>query len=234
MTDAAGAPGVLLDIDGTLLDSTYHHAMAWLRAFRSLGCATTAAQAHRAVGLGSDLLVPHLLGCDPDGVDADLAAALTEAHDEFFTQLTDEVVALPGARDLIAACTQRGRRVVLATSGKAADLDWMLPRIGFDVRNLIHGATTSDDVAVSKPAPDLLTTAMTNHDLDPQQTVAVGDSTWDGQAAHRAGVPFIGLLSGGFADAELRAAGATEVHQDPAALTEALDTSALNTSALNT
>ncbi len=230
MTDAAGAPGVLLDIDGTLLDSTYHHGLAWLRAFRSLGCPTTAAQTHRAVGLGSDLLIPHLLGCEPDDVDTDLATALSDAHDEHYTQLIDEVRALPGARDLIAACTQHGRRVVLATSGKAADLDWMLPRIGADVRDLIHGSTTSDDVTVSKPAPDLLTTAMADHRLDPDNTIAAGDSTWDGQAARRAGVPFVGLLSGGFSEAELRAAGAIEVHQDPGALTAALDASVLHRS----
>lgn len=224
---ANGQPGVLLDIDGTLLDATYHHGLAWLRAFRRLGHDTTAAQAHRAVGLGSDQLVPHLLGQEPGDVDADVAAALSDAHTEEYAELTAQVVALPGAAELVQRCARAGRRVVLVTSGKADDLDWQLPRIGPGVRELLHGSTTSDDVGATKPAPDLLATALAAHGLDPDRTVSVGDGVWDGQAAQRAGVRFVGLLSGGISEAELRESGAVEVYRDPAALVAAFDGSSL-------
>lgn len=216
-------PGLLLDVDGTLLDSTYHHALAWLRAFRELGCPTTAAQTHRAIGLGDDQLVPHLLGLDPDDVPDGLLDSLADAHSHHYAPLRDEVVALPGAAELVIACADRGVRAVLATSGKAADLDWMVPRIGDGVTDALFGHTTSEDVSTSKPAPYLIQVALDAHGLDAAHSVVVGDSTWDAEAAGRAGVVFVGVLTGGFSADELRAAGAIEVHQDLAALLDAAD-----------
>lgn len=221
--NGGGHPGVLLDVDGTLLDSTYHHALAWLRAFRELGHPITAAQAHRAIGLGDDQLVPHLLDLDPADVPAGLLDALADAHTRHYAPLREEVVALPGTRELVLACAERGARAVLATSGKAADLEWMVPRMGESVADALFGHTTSEDVSRSKPAPDLIQVALEAHGLDAARSIIVGDSTWDAEAAGRAGVVFVGLLSGGVSAAELTSAGAVEVHQDPAALLRAAD-----------
>lgn len=212
-------PGVIFDIDGTLLDSTFHHALAWLRAFRSCGYGdVTAARVHRAVGLGDEKLVPHILGHDDESV--------ATAHSSEYASMQQEVRALPGAADLIANCTSAGLTAVLATSGKAADLDWMLARIGAGTD--LAGATTSDDVAQSKPAPDLMLAALAAHELDPARTVAVGDSVWDGRAAQAAGLSFVALRCGGVGEEELRAAGAVEVYDDPAALRARFGESALN------
>ncbi|GAB2919729.1 HAD family hydrolase [Rhodococcus aerolatus] len=209
-------PGVLLDIDGTLLDSSYLHGVAWLRAFRDHGYDVTSARVHRAIGLGDDHLVPHVVDRDDP--------AVADAHGERFAELQPEVRALPGAAELVRRCAQ-DRRVVLATSGKAKDLDWMLDTIG--ARDAIAGSTTADDVADTKPAPDVLTAALTAHDLDPAATVTIGDSVWDGQAAQAAGVTFVGLLCGGFSAAELRRAGAVATYEDPADLLARYDTSPL-------
>lgn len=219
----SGAPGLLLDIDGTVLDSTYHQAMAWLRALRRSGHETTAARAHRAIGLGGDHLVPHLLGCAPGEVAPELFGELTTAHAEELARLTDEVRALPGARELVLDAAGRGVRVVLASSGTAANLGWMIPRIGDGVAEALHGWTTSEDAAATKPAPDVLQVAMDTHGLDPERSIMIGDSTWDGEAAGRAGVRFVGVLSGGLSADELVGAGAREVHADPAGLLAAKD-----------
>ncbi len=130
---------------------------------------------------------------------------------------------MPGAQELVTTCSNQGVRVVLATSGKAADLDWMVPRMGDGVAAALFGHTTSEDVSTSKPAPDLIQAALDAHGLDPARSVVVGDSTWDAEAAGRAGVTFVGALSGGVSADELTSAGAIEVHQDPAALLNAPD-----------
>ncbi|WP_127782801.1 HAD family hydrolase [Rhodococcus sp. X156] len=218
MADADRA-GVLLDIDGTLLDSTYHHGLAWLRAFQRNGHPeVTAAQAHRAIGLGDDQLVPHLIGSSD--------SALAEAHSTEYEKLKGEVRALPGAADLLARCAQANLRVALATSGKAKDLDWMLPRIGGAEH--VEATITSEDVEDTKPEPDLLQTAVDTLGLAAERAVTIGDSVWDGEAAARAGVRFIGVLSGGFAESELREAGAVEVYRDAADLVEHFDQSLLS------
>lgn len=215
-----GKAGVLFDIDGTLLDSTYHHTLAWLRAFRDHGYnEITSAQVHRAIGLGDDHLVPHLLGHEQ--------AELADAHSKHYAALRDEVQALPRAAELITRCAAADLRVVLATSGKANDLDWMLPRIGS--QEGIMGWATSEDVEKSKPAPDILQCAAKQHGLGAGNAVTVGDSVWDGKAARAANIRFVALLSGGVAEAELREAGAVEVYQGPADLLAHFDESLLAT-----
>lgn len=211
-------PGVVFDIDGTLLDSTYHHAIAWLRAFRRHGYdQLTAAEIHRAIGLGDDQLVPHLIGHDDDRV--------AQVHSQEYGEMRPEIQPFPRTAELLTRCADAGLRVVLASSGKAGDLDWMLPRIGGDEH--ISGCVTFEDVAATKPAPDLLQTAIAEHDLSGSQVLTVGDSVWDGQAAQRAGIRFVGVLSGGVSAAELRDAGAVEVYRDVADLLERFDGSPL-------
>ena len=211
-------PGVLLDVDGTLLDTNYLHVLAWWQAMRDAGHAEVSMAAiHRCIGIASEGLVERLLGWpDPDAV---------EAHSRRYDALRDKVTAFPGTADLVQACADRGLVPVVATSGKGEDLEWMLPAIGAGEH--VAGATTSSDVGEGKPAPDLLTAALDQHRLDPQRSVAVGDTVWDVAAAQRAGVPCVALTCGGISAAELREAGAAEVYDDPADLLARFDGSLL-------
>lgn len=131
--------------------------------------------------------------------------------------------AFPKTAELLQACADRGLAVVLATSGREPDLEWMRPAIG--AGDAVTGATTSADVDEGKPSPDLLTTAIRDHGLDPERTVVVGDAVWDVEAAQRAGLPCIGLVCGGISAQELRDAGAVAVYDDPADLLAHLDDS---------
>lgn len=214
-------PGVLFDVDGTLLDTNYLHVLAWWRAFVDTGHGPLPMdRIHRAIGIPSEGLVRHVLGEEPDDLDA-----IVEAHSTRYEPLRDDVEPFARVADLLRACAERGAAVVLATSGKAADLDWMQPAIG--AQDAVTGATTSEDVDAGKPEPDLLTTAVRDHGLDPERTVVVGDTVWDVEAAVQAGLPCVGLTCGGISEAELTAAGATAVYADPAALLERFATSPL-------
>jgi phosphoglycolate phosphatase-like HAD superfamily hydrolase len=216
-------PGVLLDVDGTLLDTSYLHALAWWQAFRDAGVAgVTMADTHRAVGIASQGLVDRLAGEADDRT----KAKVVKRHTKRYAKLQDQVVAFSGADHLVRRCHDAGFRVVLVTSGPTSDLDWMLPAIGVG-RGVLAGATTADDVAAGKPAPDLMTTAIRQHDLDPARTVAVGDTVWDVQAAHGAGVRIISLTCGGIARCDLAAAGADEVFDGPSDLVDRWDDSLL-------
>jgi HAD superfamily hydrolase (TIGR01509 family) len=214
MTDLR--PGVLFDVDGTLLDTNYLHVLTWWQALNEAGhpdvpmCAV-----HRAIGIASEGLTEHLLG--------EVSERAVESHSARLREVLDQVRAFPGAADLVAACARRGLTPVLATSGKEKDLEWMLPAIG--AGESFAGVTTSSDVEDGKPQPDLLSGAMETHRLDPDRTAAVGDTVWDVRAAARAGIPCIALASGGISEAELREEGAVEVYDDPAALLSALDDS---------
>ena len=217
------SPGVLLDVDGTLLDTNYLHALAWWQAFRDAGVAgVTMADTHRAVGIASEGLVERLA----QEADGRTKAKVVKRHSKRYAKLQDEVVAFSGADHLVRRCQEAGFRVVLATSGPRSDLDWMLPAIGLE-DGILAGATTSDDVSEGKPAPDLMTTAMQQHGLDPAHTVAIGDTVWDVQAAQRAGVRIISLTCGGISGCELSGAGADEVFDGPADLVDRWDDSLL-------
>jgi HAD superfamily hydrolase (TIGR01509 family) len=209
-------PGVLLDVDGTLLDTNYLQVLAWWQAFRDTGHDDVPmAACHRAIGIGSAELVTHLLGEDADDVDR-----VMEAKGRRYEPLRELVGAFPRVDELLAACRERGLAVVLATSGEEADLEWMVPAIGGE--EVVDGSTTSADVESAKPAPDLLRTAAEAHGLDPERTVAVGDTVWDVRAARDAGFPCIALTCGGISRAELVEEGADEVYDDPADLLEHL------------
>lgn len=212
--DTTSGAAVLFDVDGTLLDTNYLHVLAWWRACREAGHdQVTMAQLHRAIGMASELLTEQVLGEVDDRA--------VEAHGERFEELRSMVVGTPGAADLVRGCAERGLTPVLATSGKTADLDWMLPAIG--AGDAVQGTTTSEDVEQSKPAPDLLQVALDAHGLDPERTTVVGDTVWDVESAQRAGMPCIGLTCGGISAQELREAGAVEVYDDPADLLAHLD-----------
>ncbi|MBP2416538.1 HAD family hydrolase [Microlunatus capsulatus] len=209
---AAPRAGVLLDVDGTLLDTNYLHALAWWQAMRDGGVeGVTMADCHQAVGIGSEELVRRLAGRDDD--------AVVEAHSTRYDALQDQVVAFDRSADLVQKLAGTGLAVVLATSGRQQDLEWMLPAIGVE-DGLIDGSTTSGDVERAKPHPDLLTTAMEQHGLDPARTVAVGDTVWDVQAAHDAGIRVVAFTTGGIPRCQLEQAGADEVWSGPADLLE--------------
>jgi HAD superfamily hydrolase (TIGR01509 family) len=211
-------PGVLFDVDGTLLDTNYLHVLAWWRAFVDTGHGPVPMAAiHRAIGIASGELVRHLLGEDDDSA--------VDAHGERYEPLREHVRAFPRAADLLRACAGRGLTVVLATSGRESDLEWMQPAIGAE--DAVAGATTSAAVESAKPAPDLLQAAVRDHGLDPERTLVVGDAVWDVEAARKAGLPCIGLTCGGIGADELREAGAEVVYRDPADLLEHLDASPL-------
>lgn len=214
-------PGVLFDVDGTLLDTNFLHVIAWTRAFRDTGHdGVTMGQVHRAIGIAGTELIERLTGGDDEATSA--------AYSKHYERLQDEVRPFAGAADLLRACHDLGLAVVVATSGKEDDLAWMLPAIGVD-EDLIDGSATSSDVEASKPAPELFQVALDKCRLDPDRTIAIGDTVWDCEAAGRAGLPVIAVECGGIAEAELRAAGAAEVYADPADLLANLSSSRLTT-----
>jgi HAD superfamily hydrolase (TIGR01509 family) len=211
-------PGVLFDVDGTLLDTNYLHVLAWWQAFVDTGHGPVPMhRIHRAIGMPSESLVRQLLGAGDDDT--------VEAHSRRYEPLREDVKPQPRTADLLRACADRGLAVVLATSGKASDLEWMQPAIGAE--DAVTGVTTSEDVEQGKPAPDLLGVAMEQHGLDPERTVVVGDAVWDMEAARKARLPCIGLTCGGLGAGELAEAGADAVYADPAELLERFDDSPL-------
>jgi HAD superfamily hydrolase (TIGR01509 family) len=214
----AKKPGVLFDVDGTLLDTNYLHVLAWSQAFRDTGHDGIAMDwIHRAIGIASEGLVEHLLGEEDEKT--------VERHAERYEAVRDMVAAFPGTADLLEECARHGLTVVLATSGKKADLDWMLPAIG--AGDSVAGATTSEDVEQAKPAPDLLAVAMEQHGLDPARTAVVGDTVWDVRSAEKAGLSCVTVTCGGISAGELRDAGAADVYVDPADLLDKFRKSAL-------
>ncbi len=214
----------VLDVDGTLVDSNYHHALAWYRAFRSLGETFPVWRLHRLIGMGGDQLVAAIGG---EELEERLGDQARERWAEEVQPLMGELVPLPGARDLLVAVRQRGHRLVLASSGKAEQVEHHLDLL--DARDVAEAWTTSDDVEASKPHPDLLQTALRKLG-EPQDApaVVVGDSVYDVQAAKAAGMPAIVVRSGGFGDDELRDAGAIDLYDTPADLTAALDRTPLS------
>ena len=210
---------VVLDVDGTLVDTNYQHALAWYRALRSLGETYPVWRIHRLIGMGGDQLVSALGG---DEVEERIGDAARERWVEEVDPMMGETALLPGARELIVALKERGHRIVLASSGKPHHVDRALDLL--DARDLADGWTTSDDVEKTKPAPDLLQVALKKlgEPLD-APSVMIGDSVYDVEAAKNAGMPAIVVRSGGFGDDELRDAGALGVYDTPADLTAALD-----------
>ena len=199
---------MIVDIDGTLVDSNYHHTIAWSRAFRELGIDAPLWHIHRRVGMGGDQLVPAVAGSEVAGR---LGEALRDAEAARFRDLIGEVRPLPGARRLLEALRDSGHRPVLASSAKQDEVDHYLDLL--DARGLVEAWTSDADVDRTKPQPDLVHAAM-DKVADAQRFVMIGDTTWDALAAARARVPAIGLLSGGFGEDELRAAGCRAVFAD--------------------
>ena len=206
-------PIAILDVDGTLVETNYHHAIAWYRAFTQHGVELPVWRIHRAIGMGGDQLVAELAGEDVENEKGD---DIRTAEKALYMAMIHEVRPLPGARRLIETLKERGHRVVLASSAKAEEIEHYLDLL--DARELADDWTSSADVEQTKPNPDLVETAIEK--AGGGEAVMVGDSVWDVEAAKRAGIPTIAIRTGGFGHDELVDAGATCVF---ASIDELLD-----------
>jgi HAD superfamily hydrolase (TIGR01509 family) len=213
-------PAAILDVDGTLVDTNYQHALAWYRAFRQHGVALPIWRIHRHIGMGGDQLVASLVS---EAFDEEHGDDVRAAEKALYLSLIVEVQPLEGARELIADLRERGHAVVLASSAKAQEVDHYLDLL--DARELVDGWTTSADVERTKPEPDLVRAALDQ--LATDDAVMVGDTPWDVEAAERAGVPTVAVLTGGFSEQELGDAGAAAVFTSIPDLRKNLDSTPL-------
>jgi HAD superfamily hydrolase (TIGR01509 family) len=212
----------ILDIDGTLVDTNYHHALAWYRAFRQHGVVLPIWRIHRHIGMGGDQLVTALTD---DSVESEQGDDVRAAEKPLYMAFIEEVEPMEGARELISDLKDRGHRVVLASSAKQDEVDHYLDQL--DARELADDWTMSDDVESTKPSPDLVQAALEKVGANAGDAVMVGDTTWDIEAAKRAGVATIAVMTGGFGRDELEDAGAAAVYDSVAELRERLDETAL-------
>jgi HAD superfamily hydrolase (TIGR01549 family) len=206
----------LLDVDGTLIDTNYHHTLAWFRAFKQHGLVLPVWRIHRAIGMGGDELVPALVGKEADAEKGD---DIRDTRDSLYQELIGEIEPLHGSHELISDLKERGVRVVLASSSPQDELDPYLELL--DARELADAWTTKDDVEATKPAPDLVHAALAK--AGTENAVMVGDTRWDIEAAAKAGVETVCVLTGGWSAQELRDAGAIAVFESVDELRERLD-----------
>jgi HAD superfamily hydrolase (TIGR01549 family) len=213
-------PAVILDIDGTLVDTNYHHAIAWYRAFRGNGVVLPVWRIHRHIGMGGDHLVKALAG---EEVEREKGDDIRGAEKDLYAELIDEVEPLEGATDLIRDLKERGHAVVLASSAKQEEVEHYLELL--EAKDLADDWTTSADVDATKPEPDLVQAAVDK--AGGGEAVMVGDSTFDCEAAGRAGLDTVGVLTGGFSEQELKDAGAVAVFGSIEELRGSLDSTPL-------
>jgi HAD superfamily hydrolase (TIGR01509 family) len=212
----------VLDVDGTLIDTNYQHALAWFRAFVQHEIVLPVWRIHRHIGMGGDQLVTALAG---ERVERELGEEIREDEKARYSEMIGEVRAMEAARELIGELVDRGHKVVIATSAKPEELDHYLDML--DVRELADGWTSAEDVEATKPEPDLVRAALEKVGGRAEDAVMVGDTPWDVAAAKRAGVGTIAVLTGGFAREELLEAGALAVFESVAELRRELDGTAL-------
>ncbi|MCD6640179.1 MAG: HAD family hydrolase [Nocardioides sp.] len=199
---------VVLDLDGTLVDSVYEHVRAWRGAFLHVGLEVPAWRIHRAIGMGGDRLVAAVTN---DHVEDTVGEEVRRFHDEAFWRLIGDVRALPGADALLQRLADSGHQAVLASSSPGDQVQRMLEVVG--EARLLAAVVTGDDVGTSKPAPDIVQVALER--AGTSDAVMIGDTVWDVESARRAGIGCLGLRTGGISDAELRNAGARDVYDDP-------------------
>jgi HAD superfamily hydrolase (TIGR01509 family) len=208
----------ILDIDGTLVDTNYQHALAWFRAFRRFDVVQPIWRIHRHVGMGGDQLVDALCGERFEDQHGD---AVREVERKLYGELIGEVQTMQGSRELIEMLKRRGHAVVLASSAKQDEVDHYLDLL--DARELVDDWTSSADVTATKPQPDLVHAALEKVGGRASDAVMVGDTPWDVRAAGAAGVATLTVVTGGFSEDELREAGAASVFESVAELCERVD-----------
>jgi HAD superfamily hydrolase (TIGR01549 family) len=205
-------PAVLFDIDGTLVDTNYFHVVAWVRAFRQEGRIVAATDVHRHVGTGSDGIIDAVAPERDRGRDDVLKAA----HAEHYATFVGVMQPLRGARELVREVVRRGALAVLATSAPPDELRAL--RAVLKIDDAVAAVTSAADASAAKPAPGILDAALEQTGADPGAAVMVGDTRWDVLAARNAGMPCVGVLSGGISRSELADAGAAAVYRDAADL----------------
>lgn len=208
---------LVLDVDGTLLDTVYLHVIAWWEAFLDAGHEVSAFDIHRAIGRGSDDLVETLVGAPHQEV--------VDAHAAKWAPLRERCLPFHSVPELIRTCAERGLLVVYCTSGSPEDVEDFRRKIGCD--DVVAAVVDSGDVERSKPAPDIVRAALSAVGVRPEDAVMVGDTVYDVRAAAAAGVDCIGLMSGGIGESELRGAGAAAVYGNPSDLLQDLRRSPL-------
>jgi HAD superfamily hydrolase (TIGR01509 family) len=202
---------VILDMDGTLVDTNYLHVEAWARAFRAVGQCVPRTAIHRQIGKGADQLLPEFIADEATARRAD------ELHGERYAELEEHAYPLPGARELLARLRERDLALWLATSAKPDELERHL--VSLEARDKLAGIVSSGDVDESKPAGDIFTVTLQRAGVAPAEAVVVGDTIWDVIAARKAGLRTVAVLSGGaFSKGELEQAGAVAVYADCAAM----------------
>ncbi|MFZ0088594.1 MAG: HAD family hydrolase [Solirubrobacteraceae bacterium] len=212
----------ILDIDGTLVDTNYHHAIAWFRALVRFDIVLPIWRIHRHIGMGGDQVVTALCG---ERTEREHGDDIRAAEGEEYSRLIGEVRTMKASRELIVALKDAGHAVVLASSAKEDEVDHYIKLL--DARALADAWTTSSDVEATKPQPDLVQAAVDRVGADPDEAVMIGDTPWDVEAARRAGVETLAVMTGGFAEAELRDAGAADVFESVAELCERLGETSL-------
>ncbi|OMC55135.1 HAD family hydrolase [Mycobacterium sp. IS-836] len=213
----ARAPAVLFDIDGTLVDSNYLHVYAWQRAFDTEGITVAAWHIHRCIGMDGSKLVRTLSDDAPD----DVQERLSDAHSRYYRETASLLQPLPGAQALLRRVAGLGLQVVLASSAPEDELELLRKALGCD--DIIAETTSSRDVDTAKPEPGIVKVALDRAGVNPDRAVFVGDAVWDAHAAAGAGLPCIGMLSGGIARGELEAAGAEPIFAGPLDLLDHLE-----------
>ncbi len=208
----------IVDVDGTLVDTNYQHAVAWFRAFGDHDVVLPVWRIHRHIGMGGDQLVPALTD---EAFEREHGEDVRAAETERYRELIGEVQPMDGARRLIEDLRGRDHTVVLASSAKQEELDHYLDLL--DARELADGWTSSTDVQATKPEPDLVKAALERAEASPEDAVMIGDTPWDVQAAERAGVRTIAVMTGGFSKEELLEAGASWIFESVAELRGALE-----------
>ncbi|TFV54716.1 HAD family hydrolase [Mycobacterium sp. PS03-16] len=219
---AGSAPAVLFDIDGTLVDSNYLHVHAWHRSFADEGLTVESWRVHRCIGMDGSTLLDSLV---PDA-DDDTRSRLKDGHSRYYLDSKGLLRLLPGARELLDTVRQLGLQVVLATSAPEDELAVL--REVLDSEDVVSALTSGEDVDTAKPQPDIVNVALDRAGVGVERAVFVGDAVWDIEACERAGLPAIGLLSGGVSRGELTEAGARAVYENAADLRTHLDESPLS------
>jgi len=199
-------PAAILDVDGTLVDTNYQHALAWYQAFRQHECHLPIWRIHRHIGMGGDQLVESLAGKEFDEEHGDEVRAAEKA---LYLATIPTVEPLGESRELIEDLKEQGRKVVLASSAKSTEIEHYLDLL--DAREIADDWTTSADVEETKPEPDLVVAALEK--LGTKDAVMVGDTPWDVEAARKAGIETVCVLTGGFSRDELEEAGAVAVFE---------------------
>jgi HAD superfamily hydrolase (TIGR01509 family) len=204
---------VVLDIDGTLMDTNYLHIEAWARAFEEVGHRVPRSELHKQIGKGSSLLIQEFVD------DEEKIEKIEELHTEYYGGLQEHGHPLPGAKELISSLLERGYEVWFVTSAKDEELEHHMEEL--EAEGKITGVVNSSAVENSKPAPDIFELTLERAGASPDETVAVGDAIWDIESASAAGIRTVAVLTGGaFSRQELEEVGAVEVYENCAALLE--------------